>query len=44
LWGFDEGAHEGYDGRGLDGRTVDGFEEVEEMLNYTLMLDISILG
>jgi hypothetical protein len=42
LWRFDECAYEGYDRRGLDGRTVDWFEEVEEMLNYTFMLDISI--
>lgn len=41
LWCFNEGAYEGYDSRGLDGRTVDRFEEVEEMLNYTFMLDIS---
>jgi hypothetical protein len=40
LRGFDEGAYEGYDGRRLDGRTVDWFEEVEEMLKFTSMLDI----
>jgi len=32
LRGFDEGAYEGYDGCGLDGRAVDWFKEVEEML------------
>jgi hypothetical protein len=32
LRGFDKGAHEGYDGCGLDGRAVDWFEEVEEVL------------
>lgn len=41
LRGFDECAYEGYDRRGLDGRTVDGFEEVEKMLNYIFMLDVS---
>ena len=29
LRGVDEGAYEGYDGGGLDGRAVDGFEEVK---------------
>jgi hypothetical protein len=29
---FDQGAYEGYDGRGLDCRAVDWFEEVEEVL------------
>jgi hypothetical protein len=32
LRGFDESAYEGYDGCGLDGWAVDGFEEVEEVL------------
>ena len=32
MRGFDEGAYEGYDGRGLDGRAVDWFEEIEQVL------------
>jgi len=38
LRSFDEGAYEGDDGRGLDGRAVDWFEEVEQVLYYNTTL------